>query len=101
MRMRTVLLCVAGAIVLAAICVLTPQIEVMLNEAGTEVLGVSFFKLTQPAIAQPAEERRQRKSIERGQTHQLPQRHLYGRLVDASLDLAGNGDWDADTHSSV
>jgi len=55
MRMQTVLLGVIAALILAIICVATPQLEVTLNEPGTEVLSVSLFKPASPAMAKAAE----------------------------------------------
>jgi hypothetical protein len=54
MRLQTVLLCTAAALVVTIIWVATPQLNVMLNEAETEVIGLSLFKVT-PAVAKPAD----------------------------------------------
>jgi len=54
MRLHTVLLFTAAALILMIICVATPQLNVMLNEAETEVIGLSLLKAT-PAVAKPLE----------------------------------------------
>lgn len=55
MRKQTVLALVGAGIIVAIICVATPQLSVTLNEAGTEVLGMSLLKPAQPALAEPRE----------------------------------------------
>jgi hypothetical protein len=51
--MRTVQLCVVAAFVTTIILLATPQFEAILNEPGTELLGLSLFKTTQTAVARP------------------------------------------------
>ncbi len=51
MRMDTTLIMVIAVLVVAIICVVTPKLEVTLNDEGTDILAVSVTGQTEPAMA--------------------------------------------------
>ena len=51
MRTDTTLILIIAGLVTAIICVATPQLEVTLNDEGTDILSVSVKAPTQPALA--------------------------------------------------
>jgi len=51
MRMDSTLILIIAGLVVAIICVVTPRLEVTLNDEGTDILTISVIGQTQPAMA--------------------------------------------------
>jgi len=56
MRTQMILL-ISGAVIVAIICAIAPQMNVTLNETGTELVAVDLSSIAKPKAAVAAEQR--------------------------------------------